>query len=66
MNPIYKYLGGRKATAGLIAAILLTAMALALKADFTAYATSLLVALGLTQGTMTFEDVKRNGGNGDV
>lgn len=60
-NRVFKALGGRKSAAGFYASILLTAMAFPLNADFRGYATSLLFALGLTVGSVAWEDTTKRG-----
>lgn len=60
-NRVFKALGGRKSAAGFYASILLTAMAFPLRAEFQAYATSLLFALGLTVGSVAWEDMSKRG-----
>lgn len=59
MKRFYQAAGGRKVGVGLLAALVLTAMAFPLDADFASYATALLAALGLTQGSVAYEDVRR-------
>lgn len=56
-NRVFAALGGRKSAAGFVAALLLTAMAFPLQAEFGQYMTGLLIALGLTQGTVAYEDI---------
>ena len=57
-NRVFKALGGRKSAAGFLAALLLTGMAFPLQAEFTQYMTGILIALGLTQGTVAWEDTR--------
>lgn len=64
-NRVFTTLGGRKSAAGFFAAVLLTIMAFPLSAEFTQYMTGILIALGLTQGTVAWEDT-RGSGRGEV
>lgn len=57
-NRVFTALGGRKSAAGFLAALLLTGMAFPLQAEFTQYMTGILIALGLTQGTVAWEDTR--------
>ena len=51
-----QWVGGRKQLNGYIGAILLTGMAIFLKADFPHYATAVLVSLGITSFSVATED----------
>jgi hypothetical protein len=55
----YDWAGGRKIAIGYVAALLLTAMAFLLKATYAEYAGGLLLALGITSGTIAYEDSRR-------
>ena len=57
-NRVFAALGGRKSAAGFFAALLLTIMAFPLSAEFSQYMTGILIALGLTQGTVAYEDIR--------
>src|SRR5690606_6176944 len=59
MTRFFTWAGGRKVGLGLIAAVLLTAMAFALDAAFTEYAGGILLALGFSQATVAYEDTRR-------
>lgn len=59
MTRFFTWAGGRKVGLGLIAAVLLTAMAFALDATFTEYAGGILLALGFSQATVAYEDTRR-------
>lgn len=54
----WKLLGGRKTAVGLLAFISLTAMAIPLGAGFMEYAGAVLFALGITSGSVAYEDRK--------
>ena len=60
-NPLFAKVGGRKAAFGLLAAILLTAMAFPLDATFSEYMMGILGALGLTSAAVAWEDAKTKG-----
>lgn len=59
MNKFFVWTGGRKVGLGIVGAVVLTVMAIVLRAPFEAYAAGILVCLGITQGTVAYEDVKR-------
>lgn len=59
MRRYYEWAGGRKMGAGYIAALLLTAMAIVLGASYAEYAGGILLALGITSGTIAYEDSRR-------
>lgn len=59
MKRYHEWAGGRKMGAGYIAAVLLTIMAKVLDASFAEYAGAILLALGITAGSVAYEDVKR-------
>lgn len=59
MTKFFAWAGGRKVGLGLIGLVVLTIMAFPLRADFMDYALAVLLALGLTQGSVAYEDVKR-------
>lgn len=62
MKRLYDAAGGRKVAIGYLAAVLLTVMAFPLQADFVAYSGAILIALGLTQGSVAYEDARRKDG----
>lgn len=60
MGSVHQVVGGRKITAGLVSAVLLTGMALVMEdASYTQYATSLVGVLGLVVGSVAYEDARR-------
>lgn len=60
MTRYFTWAGGRKVGLGLLAAVLLTAMAFLLKdVGFIEYSGALLLAFGITQGTVAYEDSRR-------
>lgn len=61
MRRYYEWAGGRKVGIGYVAAVLLTIMALILDASYTEYAGGILIALGITSGTIAYEDSRRGG-----
>lgn len=56
----YKWAGGRKMGAGYIAVLLITAMAFVLDTSFVEYSAAVLTALGITVGTVAYEDARRS------
>ena len=59
MNRLYRFFGGRKVALGFIAVAILTVMAFPLHAGFGEYAAAVLGALGLTVGSVAYEDARR-------
>ena len=59
MKRFYEWSGGRKIAIGYVAAVLLTAMAIFLKASYAEYAGAILLALGITSGAVAYEDSRR-------
>ena len=59
MHRVYHRVGGRKVFAQYVAALLLTVMAFALRADFWEYALAIAGVLGITVGSLAYEDVQR-------
>lgn len=60
MTRYFTWAGGRKVGLGLLAAVLLTVMAFLLKdVGFIEYSGALLLAFGITQGTVAYEDSRR-------
>lgn len=55
----YDWAGGRKMGAGYIAVALFTALAKPLGASFAEYAGAVLLALGITVGSVAYEDSRR-------
>lgn len=62
MRRYYEWAGGRKLGVGYLAAVLLTIMALILGAGYVEYAGAILLALGITSGSIAYEDSRRGGG----
>lgn len=62
MKRFYEWAGGRKVAVGYVAAALLTIMALVLRASYAEYAGAILLALGITSGTIAYEDSRRPAG----
>jgi len=58
-NNIFEWFGGRKVFAGFYASILLSLAAAFLDASFSTYAGSLLLALGITSGSVAYEDARK-------
>ena len=56
----WRAVGGRKVFSGYIATVLLTAMAIPLGASFVEYSGAILLALGITAGTVAAEDAARH------
>lgn len=61
MRRYYEWAGGRKLGVGYLAAVLLTIMALILGAGYVEYAGAILLALGITSGSIAYEDSRRGG-----
>lgn len=61
MRRYYEWAGGRKIAIGYLAALLLTIMAVVLDAGYAEYAGGILIALGITSGTIAYEDSRRGG-----
>lgn len=59
MRRYYEWAGGRKLGVGYLAAVLLTIMALILGAGYVEYAGAILLALGITSGSIAYEDSRR-------
>ena len=65
LDRIYRLTGGRKMFAQHVAVVLLTAMALVLRPPFLDYALGLCAALGITVGSIAWEDVRRRAAHDD-
>lgn len=59
MTRYFVWAGGRKTGLGLLGAAILIVMAFVLGATFEAFAGALLLCLGITQGTVAWEDSRR-------
>lgn len=59
MSRFYAWAGGRKNGNGLLACLLLTAMAFPLDATFEAYGMLIVGCLGVTVASVAWEDAKR-------
>lgn len=59
MTAFYEWAGGRKVALGLLYAALVTVMAFPLSATFVGYAAALATGLGITSGTVAWEDSHR-------
>ena len=59
MTHFYDWAGGRKTAHGLLYAVLVTAMAFPLDASYGAYTAALALGLGLTVGSVAYEDARR-------
>lgn len=61
MNKLFEIFGGRKVFAGFYASILLSVAAGFLEPSFSTYAGAILLALGITSGSVAYEDARKPG-----